>query len=135
MPRSVLNASQLRNPYMLRGPAARRYEANAYMLMTCCVAGSAAATQQVINMYAFASYLLAAGPRSMYGFLSWDAFRTDLGMAWWPGYGAQIGQPLGPYSQRADGLYQRLYSRGLVLANAGPVPVTLSLPRPIVLLL
>jgi len=98
------------------------------LLATSGVTGADLPTQQQINMYTMSSYLLGAGPRSAYGFLTWDAM--DPAAQWWPGFAANIGTPVGTYAQLPDGLYQRVFTGGLVLVNNGDTPIQHDLGRP-----
>jgi hypothetical protein len=69
------------------------------------------------NAYGLASMLLAAGGHSSYS----TSNRNDLSYeAWYPEYTAaqRLGGPLGPYSRRHNGVYQRSFAHGLVLVNS-----------------
>src|SRR5205085_1825842 len=73
-------------------------------------------TTQTGNRYGLASMLLAANGES--------SFSTSNGCystceAWYPEYATaqQLGAPVGSYTRLSNGVYERWYQNGLVLAN------------------
>ncbi|MBK9180393.1 MAG: hypothetical protein IPM45_12695 [Acidimicrobiales bacterium] len=68
--------------------------------------------------YGLASYLLAAGSRSMFNFGE---------KSWIPEQAWELGAPLGPLEDRGSGLHLRRFERGLVVVNAATGPVDVDL--------
>ncbi len=67
------------------------------------------------EMYAYATYLLAAGRGSLYYLESGPtAYSTP---AWSNEWARDLGAPLGTYSVRQDGVYTREFANSLVLVN------------------
>lgn len=80
-------------------------------------------TTQPGNTFGLASLLLVASGHSSYStsnanYTSYEAFYPDYSVA------AQLGAPAGPYVRLANGVYERAFSRGIVLVN----PATRAVP-------
>jgi hypothetical protein len=72
--------------------------------------------------YALATFLMGYTPGKAF-----FSFRYDHGSTWaHPYWDADVGVPLGPYA-KVNGVYQRLFTNGEVLANPGTTAVAVSL--------
>jgi hypothetical protein len=68
------------------------------------------------NTYGLASMMLAAGGLSSYSTANSNYTNNEM---WYPEYGAaqQLGAPIGAYFQLANGVYERVFAKGIVLVN------------------
>lgn len=79
------------------------------------------------------TYYLLQGRRTYLNIVEGDS----LGMFWWPEYGLDLGEPLGPVGTMAaydaadgvaDQVYRRDFARGVVMVNGADVPRTVAVP-------
>jgi hypothetical protein len=94
------------------------------ILVTSGVDSTDLATQQQINDYTFASYLLGmeASANTAYMFWPWDLY--DPAQTPWPGFAADLGSPSStPYTVAPSGLAQRTFAKGQVLVNPTGAPI------------